>query len=1430
MKHILYTIVKILIFAALSLCSSLLQARNDRDTLGLGARILFSENKGQWNDRVLFRSQMHASTLFVERDCFTFVVEHPDNPNLHHPGHADASNPKRTPSSFRTHAYRMRFEGCSTTSVEGTERQAGYENYFLGRDQSRWTSNVGVFQSVLYHNLYSGIDLKVYAASNAMKYDFIVYPGANPSAISISYEGTEGVRLSNGNIVVHTSVVDIVELRPYAYQIVDGTQREVEARFRLKEGRLSFELGRYDTTQTLIIDPYLYFSTYTGSTADNWGTTGCYDSYKNTYTSGLVFSNGYPTSLGAYDGSYNGNADIGIFKFDTTGSIRLYATYLGGSYADMPHSTFVNSLDELVIFGTTGSANFPVTPGAYDTSFNGGTPLQYENSSTINFPNGSDIFICRFSSDGTQLQASTFIGGSGNDGLNYRNSFDYNTVMIGNDSLYFNYGDGARGEIITDDLNNIYVGSTTSSTDFPVSANCIQGNNSGRQDGIVLKIDYNLAHLMWSTYLGGIKDDAIYSIDCDNDYNVIVTGGTNSPNFPTTPGSYRNYYSGGSADAFVTKISYYGNVMMASTMFGSTSYDQSYFVRCGKTGDVFIFGQTKAPGSTLIHNANYNTPNSGQFLARFTPALDSLKWSTVFGDGSGSPNISPTAFAVDICNRIYLSGWGRIFLGFSWNGTTYPWFSGGTSNLTVTPDAYQSSTDGQDFYIMSLDIDANNLVYATFFGEQHSSAGNYYSGSDHVDGGTSRFDRLGTIYQSVCASCSQNDNFPVTTGAYSQHNNSNNCNNAIFRLNLTDDFPVAEFNYTRSDECDPTTITFHNTGRGTSYLWDFGDGQTSTDANPTHVYAFAGFYTVRLIAFMPGGCRESDTTEHTITILSGTNVPQLDTLRTCPGSTIQIGLQPEVGLTYHWTVGEVSDSNIANPTTDQTGVFSLWIMTGNNYGCGKMVQQVVLAGETEAHIVGNPTTCSVPTTLDIEAQGNNITYQWSSNRDLTDTLNSDMGSGSYSFDPSDVQWLYMHVTDDRGCYKTDSIQISFTQIVDSILLAPPSCPGSCDASAVVVQTSFAQEPVQHWISEYGGTDPQYSYSALCPGSYTYHTIDANNCQVATEFTIPDRPAPVVSFDVMHIACQESCTGQVSVSVNGPSLYQFLWLDDSSTASSRSNLCPGVYVIQITDTNGCTFIDSVEVLENVDLSLSLSIDRAACAGMCNGSATALLTGGQDPCSYQWSTGETTATALNLCPGMVHVVATDANGCQKHDSIMIPALQSFDSMHVWADADFVFNGQSTTLHVTPISGATYWWSPSDLLDNPASTNPVATLEDSTVFYVTATDSLGCTHTDSVAVGCINVDCGETNIFIPNAFTPNNDGKNDCLCISGEWVDDFHIAIFTRWGEKVYESDNITQCWDGRFRDNWCMPGVYVYYCRIKCANGQLTQLKGDVTLIR
>lgn len=1402
-------------------------ARNDRDTLGIGGRIYFSENRGQWEERVLFRSQMQGATLFAERDCFTLVVWNKADERLHHPvPQPDADGGRR---HAKAHAYRMHFDGGKATSVEGLDREEGYENYYLGNDPSRWATGVNTYGAILYHDLWPAVDMKVYAAAGAMKYDFIVQPGGRVEDIVLRYEGAEGLRLRDGNLIVQTSAVDIVELRPYVYQMRGERQEEVSARYVIDGERVRLRVGRYDTTRTLIVDPLLYFSSYTGSTADNWGTTGCYDSQKNVYTSGLVFSSGYPVSMGAYDQSHNGNADIGIFKFNPTGTTRYYATYLGGNKADMPHSMYVNSFDELVIFGTTGSTNFPVTATAYDMSFNGGDSMAYEGSTTINFPYGVDLFISRFNSTGSQLQASTYVGGSGNDGLNYRNSFDNNVIMLGNDSLYFNYGDGARGELMTDDLNNIYIGTTTKSTDFPVTEGCIQSTNHGKQDGVVFKIDYNLSNLMWSTYLGGTKDDAIYSIDCDRDYNVVVCGGTNSTNFPTTEGAYKTTYQGGSADAFVAKISYYGTSLMTSTLFGSSAYDQAYFARCGKQDDIFIFGQTKAPGSTLISNANYNTPNSGQFLARFKPTLDSLVWSTVVGDGSGEPNISPTAFAVDICNRIYLCGWGRYFLGRTYyNSVYYPWNTLGTSNLTVTSDAYQSTTDGQDFYVMCLDVDANDLVYATFFGEQHVS-NHAYSGGDHVDGGTSRFDRMGTLYQAACASCGSNDEFPITTGAYGQHNNSNNCNNAIFRLGVSEDFPVADFSTPAAICAPPGNATFSNSGRGDSFVWDFGDGTTQTTPTATpvsHTYSQPGLYTVTLVAHMTDGCKEYDTTSHPFMVL-GNHEWQLDTLTTCSKIQQQIGLVPALGCHYHWTTGDVSDSTIANPFVNTSGTYVL-IVTNQSSGCTDTVVQVVVMGEAEANIVGDTVSCNVPTVLSVETTSGNFVYHWSSQSDLSDTLNSDMSNGTYSFAPTGSAWYYLCVTDKLGCEKHDSIYVHFYEVFDSILTLDPSCPGANTGEACAVLTSSAVAPYQYnWGN--GWTD-QDCCVGLCAGEHTLQFKDSNGCQVTNSFTLVDPPRPVVDATVSHVHCMETCTGSITVQVTGNSTYSVMWVDDSSTTTTRDSLCPGVYVLQVTDSSGCITYDSIEVLEQVDITLEIVAGPNSCSDHCSGKATALVSGGDAPYLYNWSSGETTAAAEQLCPGMAVITVVDAHGCTLIDSIEIGEQHSFDEMHAWADDAFVFAGRSTTLHVTEVPQATYDWSPASPLDDPTSKDPVATLNDSTLFVVTVTDSIGCTWIDTVAVGCVHVNCGETNIFIPNAFTPNNDGKNDQLCFSGEWVQEFHISIFTRWGEKVYESDNLAECWDGRYRNNWCMPGVYVYYCRILCADGEESTLKGDITLIR
>ena len=827
----------------------------------------------------------------------------------------------------------MRFVDAEACQPSGYEVEAGYINYFLGNDPSRWRSRVNSYAVVRYEELYPYIDMEIMGAEKALKYNIVVRPKGDPAAVKIVYEGTDGVEVtSQGDLRVRTAVRDVVELQPYVYQIdAQGNEVEVLSRWRvrkLKNGdyQATIEVGNYDKGIDLVIDPMLVFSTYTGSTADNWGATATYDSKKNGYTAGLVFDVGYPTSVGAYQSSYGGGSvDVGIFKFDKNGTSRLYATYLGGSSSDMPHSLFVNSFDELLVFGTTGSNDFPTTVDAYQTTFAGGTSINYL-SSAISYAQGSDMFVCRLSEDGTQLEASTYVGGSGNDGLNYRNYYNNNTatVMSGNDTLYYNYGDGARGELITDNLNNIYVGSTTFSTDFPTTTGCVQPTCGGKQDAVVFKLDHNLKNLLWSTYLGGTGDDAVYSIDVDSVYNLLVCGGTSSSDFPVTAGVAQEEYGGGTADGFVSKISYDGSSLMASTFLGERFYDQLYFVRVGRHDEVFLFGQTYPCGGAMIKNASYSVFNSGMLLARLSNSLDEVEWSTVFGT-NGRINLSPTAFAVDICDRVYAVGWGRDFVGYGGIG----WNTAGTTGMEVTTDAYSSTTDGQDFYIISLDDEASSLMYATFFGEKHGNG--VTRGSDHVDGGTSRFDRLSNLYQSVCASCSGNQGFPITTDAWSSQNKSNNCNNALFRFRVADDYPVAEFTMPTAG-CAPYTVQFSNSGRANNFLWDFGDGSTSTDDNPSHTYSEPGNYTVTLVAYLNNGCKTTDTMRHTVQVLGNVSYSHpYEAL--CNGTPIQIGATPTVGATYVWSGDPVSDPTIANPWVSSTGTY---ILTTTAEGCSQV--------------------------------------------------------------------------------------------------------------------------------------------------------------------------------------------------------------------------------------------------------------------------------------------------------------------------------------------------------------------------------------------------------------------------------------------------------------------------------------------------------------
>jgi len=722
--------------------------------------VRFEENKGQLPQHVFFKADVPGGALFIEKQKFTWHFSSSDAE-----GHYHGKHELHEEQILKGHAFQMELLGSNKNStIVKSQIFDAYSNYYVGKNPSNWAKNVASFGQVELQEVYPKINWKVYSTSKNLKYDFIVKPFGNPENIRWKYNGVDDLSIQKGKLIIKTTIGEIIEEAPIAFQEINGVRTFVKCSFYEDKGVYGFKLGEYDEQHELIIDPLLVFGSFSGSSADNWGFTATYDNAGNAYSAGITFGIGYPTSLGAYQTTFNGGVgsrpnDIGIIKYSPTGQ-KLWASYLGGTGNEIPQSLVVSSNNELFIFGTTGSSDFPTTSTAYNRIFNGGDQVSILRNG-ISFPNGTDIFIARFSENGNNLLASTLLGGTKNDGL------------ILSSNLKYNYADEARGAIIIDNQNNVYVGCSTASENFQVPGNAFQSTfGGGSQDGIVVKMNANLSTLFWGSYLGGTSADGICSLTLDPAGNVFVCGATVSSNFPTSSNAYQTTNGGGQCDGFVTGISPNGQQMLASTYYGAESYDQSYFVATSRSGEVYVYGQTEKGGNFYQNNFAYTENNGKQFVSKFSNNLSERVWSTSFGNGSPKPNISPSAFTVDICGQVFMAGWG----GSSNAGPDGATF-GGTTGMTVTPDAFQQTTDNNDFYLMVLNEPDRSLVYATFFGGATSS--------EHVDGGTSRFDKRGVIYQSVCAGCGGRDDFPTTPGVWSNTNGSiSGCNNAIFKFDF----------------------------------------------------------------------------------------------------------------------------------------------------------------------------------------------------------------------------------------------------------------------------------------------------------------------------------------------------------------------------------------------------------------------------------------------------------------------------------------------------------------------------------------------------------------------------------------------------------------------------------------------------------------------
>ncbi len=817
----------------------------------------FIQNKGQWNDKINYKADFKTGAFFLENNGFTVKLNNAEDLkrfSLRKHGMAKKKQPVAGNDTLHSFAYNVIFLGAADKPVKIPDKPLPtYNNYFIGNDNKKWAADCKIYTAVTYKDVYPNIDVRYYSTQNTLKYDFIVNPGGNPANIAMRYDGVRSLKIKNNALIIGTTLQDITELPPYSYQANTENKNNVDVKYFVKDNVVSFNIKKYDPTTTLVIDPQLIFSSFTGSTADNWGYTATPGADGSFFSGGVSFDNGFPTSLGAFQTTYQGNApgsytdgwDMSFFKFSPNGTQRIYATYIGGSKEEQPHSIIADAAGNLIIAGRTNSPNYPLLTNIPAT----GT--------------GYDILITKLNAAGTALLGSVKIGGSGDDGMNIADK----ELVFGDSSIRRNYGDDARSEVILDASNNVILASCTQSNNFPLQFPLQNSFGGGLQDGVILKLTPNLSSLIFSTYFGGSLNDACFVASINPlTGNLYIGGSTESNNIPgNKTGTIAPNFLG-NIDGFVTELQPNGAAIIKTTYIGTSGIDAVYGLKFDKYGYPYIMGTTT--GNWVAINAFYNVPNSKQFIAKLQPDLSAYVYSTNFGVNSPLPNISPIAFLVDRCENVYVSGWGgqvNTITGYA------------NSNMGTMPEVNPLSNippiDSSDFYFFVLRKNAQAPLFGSHFG-QFGGAG------DHVDGGTSRFDANGVIYQAICANCLSFGpatfyTYP-TTGPnlpWSSINPSSNCNLAAIKIDMNFAGVATTIQSSISGiindtlGCYPILVSFRDTlQKGVKYFWNFdvvhfpnNTDAVTLHADTSHLYTMSGIYRVRLISEDSTTCNIRDT-------------------------------------------------------------------------------------------------------------------------------------------------------------------------------------------------------------------------------------------------------------------------------------------------------------------------------------------------------------------------------------------------------------------------------------------------------------------------------------------------------------------------------------------------------------------------------------------
>lgn len=624
--------------------------------------LAFEANQGQTNPQVKYMARGNRYTAFLTADETIFSVQSSSHSNPQITKAAGLTSSKlHTTGAEATAAIHMKLVGANPQAqITADNELPGHSNYFIGNDPSKWQSGVRQYGRVSYREVYPGVNLAFHGQQRQLEFDFIVAPGAKAESIRFDVSGAKHISTDRvGNLVLSSPAGDVVLHKPVTYQTNNNARELIDSRFVVAKNTISFEVGNYDGSRELVIDPSVSYATYLGGTAEDDSYAIAINASGNAYITGQTKSTNFPTS-NALHGTNAGGFDVFVTELSADGSSLIYSTYIGGTSDDSGNAIAVDASGDAFVAGGTFSSNFPVV-GGVQSAFGGVT----------------DGFVLELNPTGSALTYSTFLGGGSSD------------VASG---------------IAIDSSGDAYVVGSTSSTDFPTH-NPIQSSIVGASSGFVTKLNSSGNAFDYSTYLGAGTGDFAVAVAVDGSGNAYVTGGTKNKLFPVTSGVVQGTCgsdgscNGGLYDAFVTKFNAAGSLHTYSTFLGGESNDEGFAIAVDSAGDAYVTGLT-ASTAFPIKNPIQGALGGGSlpadaFVTELNPTGTQLVYSTYLG---GSGNDTGVGIALDGSNNAYVTGQ-----------------TSSTNFTTVNPT--QSALKGQnDAFVTEINAAGNAITFSTYLG------------------------------------------------------------------------------------------------------------------------------------------------------------------------------------------------------------------------------------------------------------------------------------------------------------------------------------------------------------------------------------------------------------------------------------------------------------------------------------------------------------------------------------------------------------------------------------------------------------------------------------------------------------------------------------------------------------------------------------------